>query len=56
MTPLTLETESWHASETASVLHQLATDPASGLGDQEAAARLAQFGANELQAFRPISP
>lgn len=50
------ERENSHLFETAKVLQQLNTDAVSGLANQEAASRLAQFGANELQAFRAVSP
>ena len=45
-----------HLFETAKVLQQLDTDAVSGLANQEAASRLAQFGPNQLQAFRTVSP
>jgi Ca2+-transporting ATPase len=48
--------ENPHLSEAAEVLRQLDTDPIAGLSDQQIASRLAQFGPNELQAFRAVSP
>lgn len=38
----------WHQMDTSAVLHRLATDPVSGLSEQEAARRLIQYGRNEV--------
>ncbi|MGE0557723.1 MAG: cation-translocating P-type ATPase [Burkholderiales bacterium] len=46
----------WHGMPAAEVAAVLATDPARGLGDGEAAARLAQAGFNELQEGRRRGP
>ncbi len=51
-----LEIVNPHLFETVKVLQQLDTDAVAGLANQEAAARLEQFGPNELQAFRAVSP
>ena len=48
--------ENWHQLDTAAVLEQLVTDGSIGLTGAEARSRLAQFGPNELQAAKPISP
>src|ERR671913_961307 len=46
----------WHASEVAEVLRDLGTDADSGLGDEEAARRLQERGANELEDRGTRSP
>ena len=48
--------ENWHQLDAAAVLEQLVTDGSIGLTGAEARSRLAQFGPNELQAAKPISP
>ncbi len=51
-----MEKTPWHALETAEVVRLLGTDPAQGLGAEEAARRLEEFGLNELVEERRISP
>ncbi|HWP24296.1 MAG TPA: HAD-IC family P-type ATPase, partial [Candidatus Binatia bacterium] len=51
-----LPIENPHVCEIAEVLQRLDTDAVAGLGDLEAAARLAEFGANEVRTFRAVSP
>jgi Ca2+-transporting ATPase len=46
----------WHAREAAEVLRELAVDPQRGLASEEAQARLAKFGPNELKLEKPASP
>ncbi|MFZ6027177.1 MAG: cation-translocating P-type ATPase [Chloroflexota bacterium] len=50
-----METKSWHTLNREDVLAQLRSQPA-GLPAAEAEARLRQYGPNELQAARRISP
>ncbi len=46
----------WHTLELDQLLTQLRTHPTRGLSQVEAAQRLAEYGPNELQAVRRISP
>jgi Ca2+-transporting ATPase len=48
--------EVWHARPAAEVLRRLATDAARGLGAEEAAARLAADGRNEIDRSETASP
>ena len=49
-TPVTDKpTDNWHALNSEEILHQLATPSESGLSSQEAAHRLEQYGANQLE-------
>jgi P-type Ca2+ transporter type 2C len=43
-----------HAAEVEEVARELGSDPARGLGATEAKARLARYGANELQSADPV--
>jgi Ca2+-transporting ATPase len=46
----------WHQADTQAVLQELRTDAARGLSDSEAAARLSQYGRNELTGTGIKSP
>jgi len=46
----------WHQMDTSAVLRRLVTDPGSGLSEQEAARRLAQYGRNEVTDSGTRSP
>jgi Ca2+-transporting ATPase len=46
----------WHALDLSEVEHRLATSLMTGLSGEEAARRLAEFGANELEAGEGTSP
>ena len=46
----------WHTLSPEALCAELATDPASGLTDEEARRRLLAHGPNELPAATPISP
>ena len=46
----------WHAIEAPAALQQLSADPRSGLTDEEAGRRLAQYGPNELTHEEKASP
>ncbi len=46
----------WHARELADVEGELATSARSGLSEEDAARRLAEYGPNELEAAHVISP
>jgi Ca2+-transporting ATPase len=50
------ERGAWHASEAAQVLRALGTDAESGLSNEEAARRLEELGANELEDRGSRSP
>jgi Ca2+-transporting ATPase len=50
------ELGAWHTSEAAEVLRALGTDAASGLSNEEAARRLEEWGANELEDRGTRSP
>jgi Ca2+-transporting ATPase len=47
---------SWYQLEASEVLHQLQTDPESGLSSAEAVRRLEKYGPNELRERPPKSP
>ena len=44
----------WHSNTVADVLQELQVDPSAGLSEQEAAARLKEYGKNSLQEHRPL--
>jgi magnesium-transporting ATPase (P-type) len=46
----------WHPLSREGLCAELATDPASGLTDEEVRRRLLAHGPNELPAAAPISP
>jgi P-type Ca2+ transporter type 2C len=54
--PFSGERGAWHASEAAQVLRALGTDAESGLSNEEAARRLEERGANELEDRGTRSP
>ncbi len=50
------EKEHWSEQESAAICEQLDSTPDRGLGEQEAAVRLKETGANELQERKQVSP
>src|SRR5690606_34944546 len=44
-----LERTAWHAEEADAVLEALGSDPARGISDREAAARLERYGPNRIR-------
>jgi P-type Ca2+ transporter type 2C len=45
-----------HAADVEEVARELGSDPARGLGSDEATVRLARYGTNELQSADPVQP
>jgi Ca2+-transporting ATPase len=54
--PIAHEAGAWHSLDLDDVAARLDTSPTAGLGEQEAARRLAEYGPNELHAAHGIAP